>query len=53
MRFVTSPVGAAIFTTSVEYVVGSYLGRNEGDTRGNLDTTYSDFRITASLSLRW
>ena len=53
MRFVTSPVGAAVFTTSVEYVVGSYLGRNEGDTRGDLDTAYSDFRITASLSLRW
>ena len=53
MRLVTAPVGAAIFTTSVEYVLGAYLGRNAGDTRGDLDPSYSDFRITASLSLRW
>ena len=53
MRLVTAPVGAAIFTTSVEYVLGSYLGRNAGDTRGDIEPTYSDFRITASLSLRW
>ena len=53
MRVVTAPVGAAVFTTSVEYVLGAYLGRNAGDTRGDLDPTYSDFRITASLSLRW
>lgn len=53
MRLVTAPVGAAIFTTSVEYVLGAYLGRNTDDTRGDLDSTYSDFRVTASLSLRW
>ncbi len=53
MRLVTAPVGAAIFTTSVEYVLGSYLGRNAADTRGDIEPTYSDFRITASLSLRW
>jgi hypothetical protein len=53
LRFVTAPVGAAVFTTSVDYVVGTYLGRNAGDTRGDLASTYSDFRITASFSLRW
>jgi tetratricopeptide (TPR) repeat protein len=53
MRVVTAPVGAAIFTTSVEYVLGAYLGRNAGDTKGDIAPTYSDFRITASLSLRW
>jgi hypothetical protein len=53
LRFVTAPVGAAVFTTSVDYVLGAYLGRNTGNTRGSLDSTYSDFRITASLSLRW
>ncbi len=53
VRFVTAPVGAAVFTTSVDYVLGSYLGRNSNDTRGTLDSTYSDFRITASFSLRW
>jgi Flp pilus assembly protein TadD len=53
MRLVTAPVGAAIFTTSVEYLLGAYLGRDSGDTRGDIDPTYSDFRITASLSLRW
>jgi tetratricopeptide (TPR) repeat protein len=53
MRLVTAPVGAAIFTTSVEYVLGAYLGRNADDTRGDIGPTYSDFRITASLSLRW
>jgi hypothetical protein len=53
MRLVTAPVGAAIFTTSVEYVLGAYLGRNTRDTRGDIEPAYSDFRITASLSLRW
>ena len=53
LRLVTAPVGAAIFTTSVEYVLGAYLGRNANDTRGDIEPTYSDFRITASLSLRW
>ena len=53
LRLVTAPVGAAVFTTSVDYVVGAYLGRNEGNTRGDLPATYSDFRISASLSLRW
>jgi hypothetical protein len=53
LRFVTAPVGAAVFTTSVDYVLGSYLGRNSNNTRGTLDSTYSDFRITASFSLRW
>jgi tetratricopeptide (TPR) repeat protein len=53
VRFVTAPVGAAVFTTSVDYVLGSYLGRNSNDTRGTLDSTYADFRITASFSLRW
>jgi Flp pilus assembly protein TadD len=53
MRLVTAPVGAAIFTTSVEYILGAYLGRNAGDTKGDIDPTYADFRITASLSLRW
>jgi len=53
VRFVTAPVGAAVFTTSVDYVLGAYLGRNSNNTRGTLDSTYSDFRITASFSLRW
>lgn len=53
IRFVTAPIGAAVFTTSVDYVLGTYLGRNAGNTRGDLASTYSDFRITASFSLRW
>jgi thioredoxin-like negative regulator of GroEL len=53
MRFVAAPVGAAIFTTSLDYVLGAYLGPNAGDSRGSARATYSDFRITASLSLRW
>jgi Flp pilus assembly protein TadD len=53
VRFVTAPVGAAVLTTSVDYVLGAYLGRNFDDTRGGAGPTYSDFRITASLSLRW
>jgi len=53
LRFATAPIGAAVFTTSVDYVLGTYLGRNAGDTRGDLAATYSDFRITASFSLRW
>ena len=53
IRLITSPVGAAVFTTSVDYLVGSYLGRNYANTRGDTASTYSDFRITAALSLRW
>lgn len=53
VRFVTAPVGAAVFTASVDYVLGAYLGRNAGDTRGDLDSTYADFRITASVAIRW
>jgi hypothetical protein len=53
IRLITSPVGAAVFTTSVDYLLGSYLGRNYANTRGDTASTYSDFRITAALSLRW
>ena len=52
-RFVTVPLGAAVFTTSVDYVLGSYLGRNANNTRGDTSANYSDFRVTMSLSLRW
>jgi thioredoxin-like negative regulator of GroEL len=53
MRFVTAPVGAAVLTTSVDYVFGSYLGRNSNNTRGDTAANYSDFRLTVALSLRW
>ncbi len=53
MRFVTAPVGAAVLTTSVDYVLGSYLGRNSNNTRGDTAANYSDFRLTVALSLRW
>ena len=53
MRFVTAPVGAAVLTTSVDYVFGSYLGRNSNNTRGDTVANYSDFRLTVALSLRW
>lgn len=53
LRFATAPIGVAVFTTSVDYVLGTYLGRNAGNTRGDLASTYSDFRLTASFSLRW
>jgi len=53
MRFVTAPVGAAVLTTSVDYVLGTYLGRNSNNTRGDTAANYSDFRLTVSLSLRW
>jgi tetratricopeptide (TPR) repeat protein len=53
VRLITSPVGAAVFTTSVDYLLGSYLGRNFANSRGDTGATYSDFRITAALSLRW
>ena len=53
MRFVTVPVGAAVLTTSVDYVLGSYLGRNSNNTRGDTASTYSDFRLTVALSVRW
>jgi len=53
VRLITAPVGAAVFTTSVDYLLGSYLGRNYANTRGDTASTYSDFRITAALSLRW
>ena len=53
VRLITAPVGAAVFTTSVDYLIGSYLGRNYANTRGDTASTYSDFRITAALSLRW
>lgn len=52
-RLITTPIGAAVFTTSVDYVLGSYLGRNADNTRGNTGANYSDFRLTMSLSLRW
>ena len=53
MRFVTAPVGAAVLTTSVDYVLGSYLGRNSNNTRGDTAANYSDFRLTVALSVRW
>jgi hypothetical protein len=53
VRLITSPVGAVVFTTSVDYLLGSYLGRNFANSRGDTGATYSDFRITAALSLRW
>jgi Flp pilus assembly protein TadD len=53
MRFVTAPVGAAVLTTSVDYVLGTYLGRNSNNTRGDTAANYSDFRLTVALSLRW
>lgn len=53
LRFVTSPVGATVLTTSVDYVLGSYLGRNSNNTRGDTAATYSDFRLTVALSVRW
>lgn len=53
LRLVTSPVGAAVLTTSVDYVLGSYLGRNSNNTRGDTAATYSDFRLTVALSVRW
>jgi hypothetical protein len=53
MRLVTAPVGAAVLTTSVDYVLGSYLGRNSNNTRGDTAANYSDFRLTVALSLRW
>ncbi len=53
VRLITAPIGAAVFTTSVDYLLGSYLGRNYANTRGDTASTYSDFRITAALSLRW
>jgi hypothetical protein len=52
-RFVTVPVGSAVFTTSVDYVLGSYLGRNANNTRGDTSANYADFRVTMSLSMRW
>ena len=53
MRLVTAPVGAAVLTTSVDYVLGSYLGVNNNNTRGDTAANYSDFRLTVALSLRW
>jgi len=53
LRVVTSPVGAAVLTTSVDYVLGSYLGRNSNNTRGDTAANYSDFRLTIALSVRW
>lgn len=53
VRLVTTPVGAAVFTTSVDYVFGTYLGRNANNSRGDTASTYSDLRLTVSLSLRW
>ena len=53
LRLVTSPVGAAVLTTSVDYVLGSYLGVNSNNTRGDTASNYSDFRLTVALSLRW
>jgi thioredoxin-like negative regulator of GroEL len=53
IRFVTAPVGAAVLTTSLDYVLGTYLGRNSNNTRGDTAANYSDFRLTVALSLRW
>ena len=53
VRLVTAPVGAAVLTTSLDYVLGSYLGRNSNNTRGDTASTYSDFRLTVALSVRW
>ncbi|MEI8294286.1 MAG: tetratricopeptide repeat protein [bacterium] len=53
VRFVTAPVGAAVLTTSLDYVLGSYLGRNSNNTRGDTAANYSDLRLTVALSLRW
>jgi hypothetical protein len=53
LRLVTAPVGAAVLTTSVDYVLGTYLGRNSNNTRGDTAANYSDYRLTVALSLRW
>lgn len=52
-RFVISPSPATTITASADYVLGTYLGRNAGDTRGNTASNYADFRLTLALSLRW
>ena len=53
LRFISAPIPAATISTNVEYLGGAYLGRNSGNTRGNTAPTYSDFRVTVSLGLRW
>ena len=53
VRFVTAPVKATTLSTNIEYLGGAYLGRNDNNTRGSTGATYSDFRITVSLSVRW
>ncbi len=52
LRVVTSRVGAAVLTTSADYVLGSYLSRNN-NTRGDTAANYSDSRLTLPLSVRW
>lgn len=52
-RFVISPSPATTVTVSTDYVLGTYLGRNAGDTRGDTASNYADFRFTVALSLRW
>ncbi|MFZ4776196.1 MAG: tetratricopeptide repeat protein [Terrimicrobiaceae bacterium] len=53
VRLVTAPVKATTLSTNIEYLGGAYLGRNANNTRGSTGPTYSDFRITVSLSVRW
>ncbi len=53
VRLVTAPVKATTLSTNLEYLGGAYLGRNANNTRGSTGATYSDFRVTVSLSVRW
>ncbi len=53
VRLLAAPLPGAILSSNFEYLGGAYLGRNDNNSRGNAGATYSDFRITVSLSLRW
>jgi len=53
LRVLVSPTKSATLSLNAEYLGGAYLGRNANDSRGSTPATYSDFRISVSLSLRW